>query len=146
VDDLVSSRVSPDPAKEYENLTSHLRYLNDKIIEASLSFAKIATAIIGGTFYFAFSHYEKARNFWFPVDLLMVVVGCGHILIILRNLYSWHDYRTRLSTNFIVDRPRKVKWWHWEIEMIMCGLIVAVVVGFVYYNPLGTPYVICWCK
>ena len=37
--------------KQYEYLTHHLEYLNDKIIETFLLFIKLAIAIIGGIFF-----------------------------------------------------------------------------------------------
>ncbi len=33
--------------KQYENLTTHLRYLNEKIIQSFTLFVKLASAIVG---------------------------------------------------------------------------------------------------
>lgn len=123
--------------KEYENFTTHLRYLNDKIIQASLSFVQIATAVIGGTFYFAFKYPSESKAYWWPIDLLLIIVGAGHIFIIWKNLQSWRTYRTKLSEKFDVDLPKNTRWF--QSEAAMCALIILIILGFIYFNPMGRP-------
>lgn len=142
--DQLQVRTPPDSAKEYENLTTQLRYLNDKIIEAFSSFVHIATAIIGGTFYFSILHYEQAKKHWFEIDLLLIGIGSGYILFILNNLWSWYEYREELSKKFGgIDRPKPFK--SCRNEILMCVLIILAVMGFVFLNPLGRPTTRFWC-
>ena len=129
-------RIRPDPNKEYEYFTTQLRYLDDKIIQVSLSFVGIATAIIGGSFYlFLNPRHEELERFSTIVNLLFVCLGFGHITIILNNLQSWRDHRGKISTKFDVDPSKSPRWWINEI--IMCILMSGVVAGFIYFNPLN---------
>ncbi|OGW80001.1 MAG: hypothetical protein A2Z83_09340 [Omnitrophica bacterium GWA2_52_8] len=139
-------KVCPD--KEYENFTNHLRHLNDKIIQVSLSFVQIATAIIGGSFYLKFTYPTESKDYWWPVDLLLICVGVGHIFIILKNLQAWRAYRKKLSEKFDIELPKGSRWC--QSEVAMCTLIIVVILGFIYFNPMGRPAIyaalFCLCN
>jgi hypothetical protein len=124
--------------KQYEHLTTHLRYLNDKILEAFNHFITLASAIIGGTFYI---HVNLAASdprrsgLANPSSALLSVVGTGIIIMIVTNLLAWHRYRATLSKVF-PEIPLMRKSTAWLSETAMCVLIAITCVGFWLLNPL----------
>jgi hypothetical protein len=124
--------------KQYENLTTHLRYLNEKIIQSFNLFVKLATAIVGGVFFLNWKlvpgclQRAKLHN---AASGLFVLVSLSMIFLILRNLLAWRGYRKELSRQY----PDIVltKGCHWWIsEAVMCFLIAVSCIGFLVFNPL----------
>lgn len=126
--------------KRYEELKTHLRYLNEKMIQAFEMFIKIATGIVGGTF---FLHMKLNINdpqrplMSYGVNALMLLVGGGMTIIIINNLCSWHSYRKTLSDDF-PEIPLKKRVGTWLAETLMCALILTTSFGFMAFNPLYT--------
>ena len=127
-----------DYDKVYQELKTHLRYLNEKMIEAFSLFVKLATAIIGGTFWLHMKlpagdpqRYLMARG----TSMLLLLTSVGLTLVVINNLRAWHSYRHALSTQF-PDIPSRTKWWSWVSEVILCVIMLAVALGFFGFNPL----------
>ena len=124
--------------KQYVHLTSHLRYLNEKIMESFTLFIKLASAIIGGVF---FLHWKldwqdlKRNSFGHASDLLFILVSISMVLLILNNLRSWHEYRRTLSEQY-PDIPLKRSLFTSASEALMCLIIAATCIGFLVFNPL----------
>lgn len=124
--------------KQYENITTHLRYLNDKILEAFNHFITLASAIIGGSLYIHINlAFEDPRRQGLAnsSSALLSVVGAFIIVLIITNLLTWHRYRATLSAVF-PDIPLNRKGTSWVSETIMCLLIIATCIGFWFLNPL----------
>jgi len=89
--------------EHYVELKTHLRYLNEKIIEAFSRFIAVATAIIAGVYYIhttlAFED-NRRTGLKFSASAILMLVGIGTIILIITNLRSWHKYREVLSTDF----------------------------------------------
>ncbi len=95
--------------KHYENLTIHLRYLNDKIIEAFSLFIKLATTIIGGVFFLHLKLPQadsQRASMRYATNGLIILVGLSMILLIWDNLFSWLRYRKALNDNFPFTKPK----------------------------------------
>jgi len=124
--------------KQYEEFKTHLRYLNDKMIEAFNLFIKLSTAIVGGTF---FLHLKLEANdpqrlhIATGTDALMLLVAIGMTLVVINNLRAWHSYRSTLSKLF-PEIPKRTKFWSWFTEVLMCVLMIGVAWGFHALNPL----------
>ena len=128
--------VSPDV--EYKELKEHLRYLNEKIIEAFSLFIKLATAIVGGAFFLHWKlamddpqRYLLARG----LNALLIVVGIAMALIILNNLWAWFGYRRTLSERF-PDIPFSYGLRTFLAEALMVILTLTTAIGFTVFNPL----------
>ncbi len=125
--------------KQYEYLTHHLEYLNEKIIESFELFIKLTTAIVGGVF---FIHWKLASNdprrgsFVKMSNLLLWLVGSSAILLILDNLRAWRAYRKTLSEQY-PDIPSYSPFWWLLSEAIMCFVIVITCILFSCNNPLS---------
>ena len=124
--------------KQYEYLTGHLQYLNEKIIQFFTLFIKLATAIVGGAFYLHLkltqgdamrTSISKATDFFF------VLVSFSMVLLILNNLRSWFEFRNTLSEQY-PEIPNKKHIMRWLTEVIMCIVIVITCIGFLMFNPL----------
>lgn len=124
--------------KQYEFLTSHLRYINDKIYQSFTFFIKIATTVIGGVFLL---HWKlpledpKRNSLSTATDLLFILISLSMLLIIWNNLRSWRGYRKVLSEKYPEIPPNKSKL-RWITEITMSLVIVLSCVGFLIYNPL----------
>lgn len=124
--------------KQYENITTHLRYLNDKILEAFSQFVTLASAIIGGCLYIHItlpSEDPRRQGLATSSSALLSIVGIGIIVLIITNLLSWHRYRATLSKVF-PEIPLIRKGTGWVSETAMCVLVGATCVGFWLLNPL----------
>lgn len=126
------------PEKQYENITTHLRYLNDKIHDAFRHFFTLASAIIGGSFY---AHITLASDdprrcgLGTSASALLSVVGVAIIVLITTNFFSKQGYRKTLSSEYpaILLSHRKTEY---ILEVSMCALIVITCIGFWCWNPL----------
>jgi len=126
------------PDKQYENLTTHLRYLNDQMLGAFNHFITLASAIIGGSLYVHVTlaaDDSRRENLGHLATALLSLVGIGCIVLILTNLFAWLRYRETLSAVF-PEIPASWSWTAWFAEALMCVLIVLTCVGFGFLNPL----------
>ena len=128
--------VAPDV--EYQELKAHLRYLNEKIIEAFSLFIKLATAIVGGAFFLHWKlatddpqRYLLARG----INALLIVVAVAMTLIVLNNLWAWFGYRRALSQRF-PEIPFRCSLRTFLAEVLMVVLILVTAIGFTAFNPL----------
>ena len=124
--------------KQYEHLTGHLQYINEKIYQSFTLFIKLASAIVGGVF---FLHWQlspedaKRTSLACATDWLFILVSFSMIFLILNNLRSWFGYRKALSEQYPTI-PFKKNTWRWATEVVMCLVIVIACIGFLLYNPL----------
>lgn len=124
--------------KQYEHLTSHLRYISEKIYQSFTLFIKLTTTIVGGVF---FLHWKlpledpKRLSLSTATDLLFVLICISIIVLILNNLRSWYGYRKRLSEQYPEIKNDK-NIWRSLTEAVMCIFIIITCIGFLVYNPL----------
>lgn len=127
--------------EQYKEFRSHLRYLNEKIIEAFARFISLATAIVGGVFYvhITLPVADPRRNgLALPADLALGVAAVATIIVIWQNLSAWISYRRTLSDLFPeIPPPKGARVW--VVEVAMCVLVAISVIGFCAVNPLGRP-------
>jgi len=125
----------------YDNITNHLRYLNDKIVDAFNQFITLTTAIVGGAIYLetTLDAADARRNgLRYSAIALLVVVGIASAVLMWANDKSWHAYREKLSQLFPeIDPPKKVT--RKTAERLMYLLIVVTCLGFIFANPLVSP-------
>jgi len=125
--------------QQYEYLTHHLEYLNEKIIEAFVLFIKLATAIVGGVFFlhWKLGETDPKRTFFVRAsDILFLLFGFCMGLLILNNLRAWRGYRRTLAEQYPGIKPM-ARVASWLSELLMCLVIVATCVVFYLFNPLG---------
>ena len=124
--------------KQYEHLTNHLRYINEKIYQSFTLFIKLAGTVVGGVF---FLHWKlpledsKRCSLSIATDLLFILISTSMIVLILNNLRSWYGYRKRLSEQYPAI-PNKKNVSRWITEAVMCIVIVMTCIVFVKFNPL----------
>ena len=78
--------------EHYTELRSHLRYLNEKIIEAFARFLTVGSAIVAGVYYVHMSlDASDARRSGLatPASAALSLLGAGTIILIVVNLRSW---------------------------------------------------------
>jgi hypothetical protein len=125
--------------KQYEYLTHHLEYLNEKIIDTFTLFIKLSTAIIGGVFYLRWQLTIDGSirvHFALISKLLFSVVSLSLILLIFNNRRSWGGYRKRLTGEY-PGIPPTSKFLSVASEVVMCSIITVTCVGFWFINPLN---------
>ena len=124
--------------KQYENVTNHLRYLNEKIIDAFSRFITLATAIIGGVFYIHINlalDDPRRKMLNLPASAALMLVGFGTVVLILSNLHAWIGYRKMLSREYpSIPLKTGINWY--LSETIMCLLILITCIAFYFLNPL----------
>jgi len=124
--------------KQYEHLTGHLRYINEKIYQSFTLFIKLASTIGGGVF---FLHWKlpledaKRCSLSTATNLLFILVSISMIILILNNLRSWYDYRKVLSKQYPAI-PDNKNIFRWLTEAVMCIVIVIACIAFLKLNPL----------
>ena len=123
---------------QYEYLTGHLQYLNEKIIQFFTLFIKLATAIVGGAFYLHLKlppEDVKRASISNATDFLFILVSFSMILLILNNLRSWFEFRNTLSEQY-PEIANKKHIMRWLTEAVMCLVIVITCIGFLAFSPL----------
>jgi hypothetical protein len=126
------------PDEQYKELKTHLRYLNEKIIETFSRFITLSIAIIGGVFYVHVTlDISDPRRFgiWLPANIAFTLVGSGTVVILIQTLSAWLNYRQTLSDIFpeIKYNPSIRTWVG---EGLMCVIVVVSTIGFWFVNPL----------
>jgi len=123
--------------KEYEYLTDHLDYLNDKIIDAFKLFIKLATAITGGLFYLSFSDHNNLNKAYLVSmsDGLFLAVSICAIFLIWSNLDCWRKYRVTLYNKYQGIPPIRKDWGRNETMMILIIILLSGI--FLCFNPLN---------
>ena len=124
--------------EQYTELKSHLRYLNEKILEAFSRFLATATGIVGGVFYIHMTLNAtdpRRAGLAVPASATLSILGLGTIVLICVNTRSWWQYRGLLSANYpaITDTRGTMSFLG---ELFMCLLIVVACAGFWFLNPL----------
>ncbi len=128
--------------KQYEFLTGHLQYLNEKIIQFFTLFIKLATAIVGGAFYLHLklsNEDVKRASISSAIDFLFILVSFSMILLILNNLRSWREYRNTLSDQYPKIQNKK-NIMRWLTEAVMCLVIFMGLSGFPNTNLTNNYY------
>jgi Sec-independent protein secretion pathway component TatC len=133
-----ASTMKIPPEEQYKELKTHLRYLNEKLIEAFSRFITLSIAIIGGVFYVHITlDISDPRRFgiWLPANIAFTLLGIGTVVILIQTLSAWLSYRQTLSDIFpeIKYHPTIRTWMG---EVLMCLIVVAATIGFWFVNPL----------
>jgi hypothetical protein len=124
--------------KQYEHLTSHLRYINDKIYQSFTLFIKLATTVIGGVFIL---HWKlpledpKRCSLSIATNWLLVLISISMLILIWNYFRSWRGYRKRLSEQYPAI-PNDKNIWRWVTETVMSIVIFITCIAFFVFNPL----------
>jgi hypothetical protein len=136
--DFSTSTMKIPPEEQYIELKTHLRYLNEKIIETFSRFITLSIAIIGGVFYVHVTlDISDPRRFgiWLPANIAFTLVGIGTVVILVQTLSAWLNYRQTLSDIFPEIRYNPTIRT-WVGEALMCVIVVVSTIGFWFVNPL----------
>jgi hypothetical protein len=133
--------ISPDT--EFNNVSTHVRYLNEKMIEAFKLFVSLFSAIVGGSIWLSAGEMpaETRNNYYWLSNVLVGLLTIVTVVMIAEYLRSWHQYRHAMSRLGGLDSngepkippPRTVRASVVEACMMITALILAVL--FWYYNP-----------
>lgn len=119
---------------EYNRLTTHLSYLDNKILEFLKLYIQIATAIVGGSFYLS-SKKTVVPSEWIILSSgLMTMMSVGTILFIQHHLIAWMRFRKVLAREFPFTKT-PTGWWY-ASEMVACIFICIACIIFWFFNPL----------
>jgi hypothetical protein len=132
--------------KQFDSVSTHIRYLNDKMLEAYYSFVRVFIAIVGGSFWLSFQPRLTPINAVSYARLsvgLLCFISLMATIMILENLRGWHGYRKRQSFLAGLDDggqrriplPRPVHASRVEICMLLSIWIATC--AFWYWNPFG---------
>lgn len=131
--------MSSDLKKErYENVTTMIRYHNDKMVEAFVRFIKFSIGVIAGSIgliSLGDVGQELEKFILFAVPVIFWFTGVSFIAIILSNWKSWFGFRKAEAEilnmhSLKPELPRSIS------EQIIMSLIVSsacVCVTYVYY-------------
>lgn len=124
--------------KQYEYLTSQCRYVDQKISDTFNLFIKLAITITGGVFFLAWKlpQNDPARSqLGAAANALMILLGISMVFNIVNYLRSWYNNRKAVCILVPdVPPPPRVHWF--TSEAVLCVLIIAFCVGFIFVNPL----------
>lgn len=132
----VSGKVPND--EQYVELRTHLRYLNEKIIEAFSRFLTLSIAIIGGVFYIHMTlpiNDPRRTGLWLPANIAFTLVGISTVVILVQTLSAWFNYRQILSQEY-PEIPFRPTIRTWIGEVLMCVIVIISTIGFWFVNPL----------
>jgi hypothetical protein len=127
--------------KRFENVTTMIRYHNDKMIEAFNRFNTFVVAIIGGTYtLLSFEHLNKATKVQAVslVPYLLWLVAISTLALIISNYKSWYGFRkaeSALSGNIIPAPtfPRSM-----SEQLVMTAIILAVCFIYPCLDPFSS--------
>jgi len=134
------------PDKEYEFVSSQVRYHNEKIIEAFNLFIKLFSAVIGGSIWLRLQPgFDAAQGATYArmSNVLVTFLAAIACLMVAENLKSWHGYRwaqARLGGlddkgEFRIPPPRTVRASVSEGAMMLT--MVAAALLYWLFNPFN---------
>ena len=131
--------MSPDLVKErYKNVTTMIRYHNDKMVEAFVRFTRFSIGIVAGSIGFI-SLNDVGQDFKDFVLLATPVIfwflGISSIAIILSNWKSWFGFRkaeakTMDNPCLYPHLPRSIAE---QLIMLVIVISACICVTYVYY-------------
>ena len=123
-----------DSNSEYEFLTKHLDWLDDRIFEIFSRYITLITAIIGGCFYI--TSLERIDLDWaaMAVDRLFWLVSIFSAFLIIFRAKAWYRYRKILYEKHPKAGKASIKSLFVEIVMILTILGLCFI--FPSQNPL----------
>jgi hypothetical protein len=130
--------------KQFDFVSNHIRYLNDKMLEAYYSFVRLFIAIVGGSFWLSFQPRITPINAPTYANLsvgLLCFIAMLATIFIFENLRSWHNYRAQQSMlaginpkgRARIPPPRAIRAS--VSEGCMIASIWLATLGFWYWNP-----------
>lgn len=126
--------------KRFENVTTMIRYHNDKMIEAFNRFISFVVAIIGGAYaLLSFEHLDSASKAQAIslVPYLLWLVALSSLAIIFSNYQSWYGFRKAESALSNKSIPMPTLPWSMSEQIIMTVIVLAVCCGYYFINPFS---------
>jgi hypothetical protein len=125
--------------ERFENVTTMIRYHNDKMIEAFARFIKISVGIVAGSFWIL-SLDKLGQNIKqsaiSTVPILFWFVGISSLAIIYSNWKSWYGFR-QAETSILKGSAQEPKLpGACKEQLIMAAIILIVCVVFTCWSPL----------
>ena len=132
--------MSNDLSKErFNNITTMIRYHNDKIIEAFNRFVTFSIGIVGGSFWLiSQKNIEQTikEAVISSVPILFWFLGVSTIALIYSNWKSWFGFRQAEST-LVSDVPAPSRFKSSKEQIIMGCIILFVCIFFTSFSPLS---------
>ncbi len=132
--------MSNELSKErFNNITTMIRYHNDKIIDAFNRFVTFSIGIVGGSFWLiSQKNIEPAikEAVISSVPILFWFLGVSTIALIYSNWSSWFGFRQAESV-LVSDAPAPSRLKSSKEQIIMVCIILFVCVFFTCFSPLS---------
>jgi len=121
------------------NITTMIRYHNDKMVEAFNRFITFTIGIVGGTFWLI--SQDKIENsvkesVISNVPLLFWFLGISSLAIIYSNWGSWFGFR-KAQSKLIPDIPEPSFPKSCKEQLIMVFIIFTVCIVFTWFSPIN---------
>lgn len=129
-DDLTKER--------FTNITTMVRYHNDKMVEAFNRFVTFTIGIVGGTFWLLSKkelHISVKTSVMSNVPLLFWFLGVSTLAIIFSNWFSWFGFR-KIQSELISGVPKPTYFKSSKEQLIMTLIILTVCSFFTWFSPL----------
>lgn len=124
--------------QKFDNVTTNLRYYNDKIIESFKLYITLAIAVIGGVFYLDINLCatdDRRYSFQNVAIVLIVFISLNAMIQICNYLRSWWNYRKDLSILLPwLSKPSVPK--HCLHEILMVIIVYVICLSFIILIPL----------
>lgn len=127
--------------KRFDNVTTMIRYHNDKMVDAFNRFLRFVVAIFGGSYgLLSLEHLEKATKIQAIslVPYLLWVVGFSTLALIYSNCKSWYGYRNAESDLSCGTIPKPVLPRAISEQIIMVLIIFGVCFGYHWLQPFSS--------
>ncbi len=127
----------------FKNITTMMRYHNDKILESFTRFVTFSIGIVGGSFWLLSQKdiSEQVKEAAIStIPLLFWFLGISSLALIYSNWKSWYGLRKAESVMLKMPElapkcPRACKE-----QLILSGIILLVCVYFTCFNPLNIDF------
>lgn len=127
--------------KRFENVTTMIRYHNDKMIEAFNRFISTIVTIIGGAYaLLSFEHLGIATKIQAIslVPYLLWLVSIATLALIWSNYKSWHGFRKAESALSGDTTPKLTFPRSMSEQLAMTVIVLAVLIAYHSLSPFSS--------
>ena len=122
--------------ERFKNVTTMIRYHNDKMVEAFARFVRFSVGIVAGSVYLFFvekTNQELKDILVFAVPILFWFVAISSLAVIFSNWRSWRGFREAEAQILKDDLLRPKKWRSAREQLIMTAIMIAVCLFVTYF-------------
>lgn len=121
--------------RQYEFVTTQIRYHDEKIIESFKLFIQVLSAIVGGSIFLAKEPSLHNPNYGPLATILVWCLGAMTIITVSVNTMAWFGFR-KAEHRLNPKAPQVRHLWSYWNELAMLIVICIAVILFTLFNPL----------